>query len=82
MEHKGRHILRFWGVTVCRLLLAGTFLLSGFVKAADPAGMCYKLNAYFAHWGIGLSDSALPLFFLAIALSTIEFLLGIYLRSA
>lgn len=79
MEHKGRHILRFWGVTVCRLLLAGTFLLSGFVKAADPTGMCYKLNAYFAHWGIGLSDSALPLFFLAIALSTVEFLLGIYL---
>lgn len=79
MNNKGHHILTFWGVTLCRILLAGTFLLSGFVKAVDPIGMCHKLNAYFTHWEIQLSDNSVLLFLLAIALSTIEFILGIHL---
>ena len=31
---------------VCRLLLALVFLLSGFLKAADPVGAAFKLQEY------------------------------------
>jgi triosephosphate isomerase len=33
-------------VNICRLVLAVTFILSGFVKAVDPLGTQYKLNDY------------------------------------
>ena len=31
-------------VNICRLVLAVTFILSGFVKAVDPLGSQYKIN--------------------------------------
>ena len=34
------------GVNICRLVLAVTFIFSGFVKAVDPLGMQYKLHDY------------------------------------
>ena len=71
--------LRFWVARLCVLLLAGTFLFSGFAKAADPLGMCLKLNAYFQTWGFEMSDTALPLKIAAVTLATVEFMLGIYL---
>jgi len=33
---------------VCRLLLAATFVLSGYVKAIDPLGTQYKIDDYVA----------------------------------
>ena len=33
---------------VCRLLIATTFVLSGYVKAIDPLGTQYKINDYLA----------------------------------
>ena len=33
-------------LNVCRLLLATTFILSGFVKAVDPKGTAYKITDY------------------------------------
>ena len=42
-------------------------------------GMVYKLNAYFAHWDIYFDDTSLLLKFFAMALATVEFVLGIYL---
>ena len=68
-----------WVVTSCRLVLATTFLVSGFVKAVDPMGMCYKLNAYVEHWGGHLSDDSLILRAVSVSLSALEFVLGIYL---
>ena len=64
-------------VNVCRLLLAATFIFSGFVKANDPLGTMYKLQDYVN----AMSFSALPDTFLlgcAVMLAFFEFTIGIY----
>lgn len=65
-------------VNACRILLAVTFIFSGFVKANDPFGMVYKLNDYFAAMG-NIVLPELIVLTLAIGLAFIEFTLGIYL---
>lgn len=74
--------IRILLVNLCRLLLAVTFILSGYVKAIDPLGTQYKLQDYAAalsvadivpHW-LTLSAS--------VALSTVEFSLGILMLFA
>ena len=65
--------------TLCRLLLSLTFVFSGFVKVADPMGMTHKLHAYAAAISLHFNDNSLLLEFMAIALGTIEFVLGVYL---
>ena len=64
---------------VARWVLAVVFLFSGFVKAADPAGMAIKLNAYLRYWGISLPDESLWLLGGAVLIATWEFVLGVYL---
>ena len=49
--------LRIIIVNICRLLLALTFILSGYVKAVDPLGTQYKLNDYLM--ALSLSDYCL-----------------------
>ena len=69
-------------INVCRLLLAATFIFSGFVKAIDPLGTQYKIHDYLEAIGLTpwvpdwatLTASAL--------LATIEFALGIYILFA
>ena len=39
-------------VNVCRLLLAATFVFSGFVKALDPSGNALKIKEYGMAWGL------------------------------
>lgn len=59
-----------------RILFGLVFIFSGFVKAVDPLGLTYKLQDYFSSFGglfLSLSDVALPM---AIALSTLEMLIG------
>ncbi len=66
-------------VNVCRLLLALTFLFSGTVKLIDPRGFQYKLEDYATEFGVrGLMPLFVPIC-LAVALSMLEFLLGINL---
>lgn len=65
-------------VNVCRFLLAGTFIFSGFVKANDPFGMVYKLNDYFMSMG-KIEIPELIVLIMAIGLGLAEFTLGIYL---
>ncbi len=61
-----------------RLIIAGVFVFSGAVKAIDPMGMAYKLDAYLAHFGVLLPSDIFTQVF-AIALATLEFVLGAHL---
>ncbi len=69
-------------VNVGRLLVAATFIFSGYVKAIDPLGTQYKIADYLQV--IGLS-SVIPdwmTLVASIALSTLEFSIGIFLLFA
>lgn len=60
---------------VFQILLGATFIFSGFVKAVDPMGFAIKIQDYLTAFGMDFFNPlALPV---SIALSTLEFLLGI-----
>ena len=69
-------------VNVCRLLVALTFILSGFVKAVDPLGTQYKIADYLEamHMQQYIPDTITLL--ASIIVSAIEFGLGICLLFA
>lgn len=78
MDSKVKSQLQTVAVNVCRLLLAATFIFSGFVKANDPLGTVYKLEDY-VH---AMAWFTLPDTFLlgcAVILAIFEFNLGVYL---
>lgn len=61
-----------------RLLLSAVLIVSGFVKAADPAGLCYKLQEYLTVFDIvEISESWVQTG--AILLSAVEFITGVML---
>ena len=66
-------------ITVCRLLLALTFIMSGFVKAVDPLGTQYKLTDYAEAVGLARYANSYLTLAMAVTMSTIEFWLGICL---
>ena len=61
---------------VSRLLLGVTFVFSGFVKAVDPLGTTYKIQDYFAAFGSFFEQFNSVALFLAVALFTLEFVIG------
>lgn len=64
---------------VCRFLLAGVFIFSGFVKAVDPLGFQYKIQDYLEAFGmLSWFPSFFPLLG-AIIMSAIEFSIGVCL---
>ena len=67
---------------VSRLLLALTFIISGYVKAIDPLGTQYKIHDYLEalHWQNLVPDWAT--LSISIALSALEFSLGIFILLA
>ena len=69
-------------VNIARLVLAITFILSGFVKAVDPLGTQYKISDYLEamHLGGLLPDWAT--LGVSVLLSAVEFCLGIFLLFA
>ena len=74
--------LRITVVNVCRLVLAATFIFSGYVKAIDPLGTLYKLKDYAAAMSL---NGLLPdwvLVGVAIALGALEFALGVFMLFA
>lgn len=73
-------ILNVW-VNACRLLLAMTFIFSGFVKAVDPMGSVYKISDYLTAFGWDIFPDYM-IRILAVALSSFEFFLGINLLLA
>jgi uncharacterized membrane protein YphA (DoxX/SURF4 family) len=79
MENKRLHIIKVALVNACRFLLAASFIFSGFVKAIDPLGSTYKIQDYLEAFGLlTWFPSFFPLLG-AIALSTLEFTLGVML---
>lgn len=79
MKDNQLHIIQRVWANVCRFLLAAAFIFSGFVKAVDPLGSQYKIQDYLEAFGIASwFPSSLPLL-MAIALSTIEFSVGVFL---
>ena len=64
---------------ISRFIFGAVFVFSGFVKAIDPLGSTYKIEDYLRTFGgffESMADYAFPL---AIALSTIELLIGLNL---
>ncbi|MBQ9201530.1 MAG: DoxX family protein [Bacteroidales bacterium] len=59
---------------IARILLGGTFVFSGFVKAVDPLGTTYKIQDYLQafSWNVFYEYSL----FLAVALISFEMVLG------
>ena len=60
-----------------RIIVGATFVFSGFVKAVDPMGTVYKLQDYAEALGFGVQQHEWLLTMAAIALSLLEFMLGI-----
>ncbi|NDV79255.1 BT_3928 family protein [Dysgonomonas sp. 511] len=61
-------------VEISRVVLGATFIFSGFVKAVDPFGFAYKIEDYFAAFGVpSLSILAFPI---SAGLCIAEFAMG------
>ena len=70
------------GVNICRLVIAVTFILSGFVKAVDPKGTAYKIADYLQAMHLDGLVSDTGTIVASMALSTLEFSIGIFLLFA
>ena len=64
-------------VNICRIVLALTFIFSGFVKAVDPLGTQYKIHDYMVALGIGNMLPDFTTLSLSVLLAATEFILGI-----
>ena len=70
---------RLWAVSLCRVVVALTLVVSGFLKAVDPVGMCAKVDAYLTAWGLGLGVDSLLLRSGVLVLAVLEFMMGVQL---
>ena len=62
---------------ICRLIFGVVFIFSGFVKSIDPLGFTYKIEDYFHAFGGVFESFAIIAFPSAIAVSTLEMLIGL-----
>ena len=69
-------------VNVCRLVVALTFILSGFVKAVDPLGTQYKIHDYLAAAGMADIVPDVVTLGLSVLLAAVEFSMGVFLLFA
>lgn len=69
-------------VNACRFLLGATFVFSGFVKAIDPIGTQYKLQDYISAVGMGGIVPDIVTLLASVALSALEFSLGVFILFA
>ena len=63
--------------TLMRLVVGGVFIFSGFTKAVDPWGTCYKITDYLN--AMGLESWTSTALIIAVALAALEFVLGMCL---
>ena len=79
MEKDKQHIILGVCTTVCRFVLAGVFIFSGFVKSVDPLGTQYKILDYINAFGwANVFPDSLALL-ASVTLGILEFCLGVYL---
>jgi triosephosphate isomerase len=64
------------------LVLAVTFVLSGFVKAVDPLGTQYKIEDYLVAMHLGTMLPDMLTLGVSVLLSAVEFCLGVFLLFA
>ena len=69
-------------INVCRLVVALTFIFSGYVKAIDPLGTQYKIQDYLGALHLGEYVSDMVTLGASVLLSALEFSLGIFLLFA
>ena len=69
-------------VNVCRMVVALTFILSGFVKAVDPLGTQYKIHDYRAAAGMADIVPDVVTLGLSVLLAAVEFSMGVFLLFA
>ena len=69
-------------VNACRFLLGATFVFSGFVKTIDPIGTQYKLQDYISAVGMGGIVPDIVTLLASVALSALEFSLGVFVLFA
>ncbi len=74
LKLSSRMLLRRILVILCRILVGGTFLISGWAKAIDPWGFVLKLYEYTAVWGFEPPHEILVT--ASIALACVEFCTG------
>ena len=67
---------------VARTVVGLTFILSGFVKAIDPLGTQYKIQAYLAAIPPSLSLPDMLTLLMSVSLSMVEFTLGAFMLTA
>ena len=66
-------------IIVSRWMIAILFIFSGFVKAIDPLGFTYKIEDYLRAFGGVFEQLSVVAFGVAVALSTLELLIGLNL---
>ena len=82
MKNKATHILTKIAVNIGRLLMAITFIFSGFVKGIDPLGTQYKITDYLEALHIDWMFPSWSTLLMSIVLAMCEFAIGIFLLLA
>lgn len=82
MKNKATHILTKIAVNIGRLLMAATFIFSGFVKGIDPLGTQYKITDYLEALHIDWMFPSWSTLLMSIVLAMCEFAIGIFLLLA
>lgn len=77
MKNKKLYIVITFWVNICRFLLAGLFIFSGFVKAIDPLGFTYKIEDYLEAFKVFAWIPSFVPVIAAITLASLEFVLGV-----
>ena len=79
METDKKHIIEKVWINLCRFVLGGVFIFSGFVKAVDPLGSFYKIQDYLVAFGLISWLPSYVLLLAAILLAAVEFCVGVFL---
>ncbi|WP_299336124.1 BT_3928 family protein [uncultured Psychroserpens sp.] len=66
-------------VNICRILVGGLFIFSGFIKLNDPLGFSYKLQEYFSYDVLDIPSLIPYALGLAVFVVVFEVVLGVFL---